>query len=284
MLTRILLALALAPTAALAQYMTVGPNGQLVPAGSTVIVAGQGGGPILATPSLGFGTPQTTAGISLADRAGISNAAPAPTAAPAEVYPGYNGEQIPAEGMPAGAAGVSETGRLINDAGPSYYAGAAYVGGGVGPAGLPVTAQTRASLGELAAKYKSSRPQNIRTYSNADAERLSGMPVHGANVTPVAAQSTGTATQQTQVAMAQPAPAVQPVANGRPSPAVRAESGQSTTTDEGATTPQVSQQSKRNQGDQDRATRLPASSTLLPLFGLLGVASGALGLWLKFRN
>lgn len=284
MFTRILLALALAPTAALAQYMTVGPNGQLVPAGSTVIVAGQGGGPILTTPSMGFGTPQTTAGISLADRAGISNAAPAPTAVPAaEAYPAYNGEQIPAEGIPAGAAGASATGRLINDAGPAYYAGAAFVGG-TGPAGLPVAAQSRASLGEVSAKYKSSRPQNIRTYSNADAERLSGMPVHGANVTPVAAQSTGTATQQTQVAMAQPAPAVQPMANGRPSPAVRAEGTQSATTDQGATTPQVSQQSKRNEGDQDRSTRLPASSTLLPLFGLLGIASGALGLWLKLRG
>src|SRR6185437_14380810 len=73
MLSRILLALTLAaPITVLAQYATTGPNGQVAPAGSTVVVVGNGGGPILSTPSVTFGTPQSTAGISLADHAGNS--------------------------------------------------------------------------------------------------------------------------------------------------------------------------------------------------------------------
>jgi hypothetical protein len=63
-----------------------------------------------------------------------------------------------------------------------------------------------------------------------------------------------------------------------------AQSSQTSAQNEGqsATTPQVSQRSNAAQknGEEDN-TRLPASSTLLPLFGVLGVASGAAGLWLK---
>src|SRR6185437_5068178 len=50
--SRILLALTLAaPITVLAQYATTGPNGQVAPAGSTVVVVGNGGGPILSTPA-----------------------------------------------------------------------------------------------------------------------------------------------------------------------------------------------------------------------------------------
>jgi hypothetical protein len=63
-----------------------------------------------------------------------------------------------------------------------------------------------------------------------------------------------------------------------------AQSSQTSAQNEGqsATTPQVSQKSNaaQNNGEEDN-TRLPASSTLLPLFGVLGLASGAAGLWLK---
>jgi hypothetical protein len=53
----------------------------------------------------------------------------------------------------------------------------------------------------------------------------------------------------------------------------------------GATTPQISQPSARAENnDQGTANRLPASSTLLPLFGLLGLASGGIGIWLKYRR
>lgn len=312
MLSRILLALTLAaPITVLAQYATTGPNGQVAPAGSTVVVVGNGGGPILSTPSVTFGTPQSTAGISLSDHAGISNTTPTNPAIPStsESYPVYSNTNTAAMGaQPATTEGVAaaptpaNTGRMINDIEPSSFAGAAYVSGApaVTVAGTAAKSGNTASLGEIAAKYKAARPQNVRTYTNADAQRLSdSMDVHGANVTPVSASSTVPATMPAP-ATTQPSPttaAAPAVSNARPSPgtpAVNTQSGQMAQTSQSqssqasaqnegqsATTPQVSQKNNaQNNGDEDN-TRLPASSTLLPLFGVLGLASGAAGLWLK---
>src|SRR6185312_15051004 len=211
MLSRILLALTLAaPITVLAQYATTGPNGQVAPAGSTVVVVGNGGGPILSTPSVTFGTPQSTAGISLADHAGISNATPTNPAIPSasESYPVYSN---------------TNTGRMINDVEPSSFAGAAYVSGAPtgAVAGTVAAPGNAASLGELAAKYKAARPQNIRTYTNADAQRLSDtMDVHGANVTPVSAGNTTPATMPAPATTQPPstAAAAPVVSNARPSP------------------------------------------------------------------
>lgn len=293
MLSRILLVLTLtAPLAVSAQYATIGPNGQVTPAGSTVIVVGSGTGPILNTPSVTFGTPAGTAGISLADRAGISNASPAPSAVPStpEPSPVYSTANLPYTGQPVSAENVSapagsNTGRLINSMGPSYYAGAGFAGGAAAaPAGAAEN-MPAASLGDVAAQYKSSRPQNIRTYTNADAERLSDtVNVRGANMNPVSAQNQPAAAPQPQLS-----------ASLRPSPAIRDETAQSgasaqsstaaATGEQGAaTTPQTSQASSSSStenNEQETGNRLPATSTLLPLFGLLGIASGAFGLWLK---
>jgi septum formation inhibitor MinC len=312
MLSRILLALTLAaPITVLAQYATIGPNGQVAPAGSTVVVVGNGGGPILSTPSVTFGTPQSTAGISLSDHAGISNATPTNPAIPStsESYPVYSNTNTAGMGVqPATTEGVAaapasaNTGRMINDIEPSSFAGSAYVSGApaVTVAGTVARPGNTASLGEVAAKYKAARPQNIRTYTNADAQRLSdSMDVHGASVTPVSASNTAPATM-TSPATTQPSSmaAGAPVAsNGRPSPgtpAVSTQSGQMAQTSQSqssqaaaqnerqsATTPQVSQKNNAQSNGEEDNTRLPASSTLLPLFGVLGLASGAAGLWLK---
>jgi hypothetical protein len=325
MVPRIFLSLILtAPVAAMAQYMTTGPNGQLVPAGSTVVVVGNGGGPLLSTPSATFATPQATTGISLSDRAGISNVTPTMQTTPAssESVPVYSNPNqaatnvLPATGeSTAVAAATASSGRLINDLGPSYFSGTGPLVGGSGPSGTSVAvhALSAASLGEIAAKYKSERPHNIRTYTNADAQRLSdSMKMGGASITPVNAQNTAPAPAQTQsqVATTQPsAPgtsaAAQPqlTASGRPSPSIRGEMAQSnagaqqsssasqTTSSStqnssaqvgqsGATTPQVAQPGNRAQ-DNDQGTRLPASSTLLPLFGLMGLISGGIGIWLR---
>jgi hypothetical protein len=332
MVPRILLSLILsAPITMMAQYMTTAPNGQLAPAGS-IMVVGNGGGPALSTPSLTFGTPAPTAGISLADRAGISNVAPTVQGVPSypESVPVYsnvtpagvngyaNGYAATGESTAVTAANAATSGRLINDLGPSYYAGTGTVSGGAGPSGTStaMNAVSGASLGEIAAQYKSARPQNIRTYTNADAQRLSdSMNVHGANINPVNAQNTPPATTQTQtqaqVAGAQPAtPTTQPQlsAGMRPSPAIRGDMTQSTSgtqsssaaqsttstssdstaqaNQSGATTPQVAEQSGRSKDkDQETGKQLPASSTLLPLFGLLGLACGGIGMWLrKYRR
>lgn len=298
---RILLVLTLAaPLALSAQYATIGPNGQIAPAGSTVIVVGSGTGPILTTPSVSFGAPAGTAGISLADRAGISNATPTTSSVPGtpESFPVYSNTNAPyAGGQPVNGdsvavAGANSAGRLIS-VGPSYYAGAGFVGSSAGgPAGAAAENAGSASLGDVAAKYKSNRPQNIRTYTNADAQRLSdSVNVHGANLNPTAAQSAVPTIPQTLQSGASGA-APQLSASMRPSPAIRDETAQSgaspqpgtaaPSNEQSATMPPTAQSSSSaGRNEQETGNRLPATSTLLPLFGLLGIASGALGLWLK---
>jgi len=299
MLPRILLTLLLtAPIPALAQYVTVGPNGQVLPAGSSVVVVGQGGGPVLGTPAATFATPTGTAGISLADRAGISLHTPSVTVAPGtgESFPVYSNTNMPSEGFQpeieeATPALQSGTEPLISDFVPgSSYGGAAYVGAAhagskagataAGVAGMP-------SLGEIAAKYKAERPQNVRTYTNADAERLSNnVDVHGVNMNPVTAQAAQPASQTQMAGTQSPAPpsTQQLAANARPSPGTPA--GTSATaysepaTSQSATTPQISQAKTSKSHDRNR---LPASSTLLPLVGVLGLGCGVLGLWLRKR-
>jgi hypothetical protein len=314
----------------MAQYVTTGPNGQVAPAGSTVVVVGNGGGPILSTPSVTFGTPPAAAGISLADRAGISNITPTNQNIPSasESFPIYSNTNQPnagttpypatGESTAVTAANAASSGRLINDMGPSYFTGTAPIGGAGNSISSPaVAAVSGLSLGEIAAKYKSGRPQNMRTYTNADAQRLSdSINVHGANITPANAQNTAPAGTQTAspvaIAQSSAAPAstnAQPQlsASMRPSPAIRGEMMQSSAgaqsgsatqsstsastgnsaqaTQSGATTPQISQPSGRTENNnQGTANRLPASSTLLPLFGLLGLASGGIGIWLKYRR
>ena len=280
MLARILLALLVtAPLSALAQYVTIGPNGQVLPAGSSVVVVGQAGPPVLTTPSVAFGTPPATPGISLSDRAGISNTTPTTAVIPSasESYPVYapNVPTIAGQTMEEGAGETAATtGRLVNDLGPSEYAGASYVGAPASP-GTPGGAMV-ASLGELAAKYKASRPQNIRTYTNADAERLNAMNLRGVNITPAAVESAQAAQPQGQAGATAPAASAPQVSTGvRPSPGVPAQAE--------ATTPQITQPPSAQQGNTGEHNRLPASSTLLPLFGALGLGCAALGLWLRKR-
>lgn len=297
MLSRILLALTLAaPITVLAQYATIGPNGQVAPAGSVVVVK-NGGGPVLSTPNMTFGTPQSTAGISLSDHAGISNTAPTNPAIPStsESYALYSNTNAAGMGVqPAmtegAAAAPAETGRMVNDIQPSSFGGAAYVSGAPAGAVAGTVAGQRnaASLGEIAARYKAARPQNIRTYTNADADRLNGsMNVHGANIAPVSASNTAPATAAPPVTQPPTTAGASPVmSNARPSPGTpgtqSGQTSQASAQNEGqsATTPQVKSNATQNNGEEDN-TRLPASSTLLPLFGVLGLASGAAGLWLK---
>jgi hypothetical protein len=282
MLPRILLTLLLAaPITALAQYVTVGPNGQVLPAGSSVVVVGQAGPPVLTTPSVAFGTPPAASGISLSDRAGISNSTPATAVIPSasESYPVYSySPNLPSTAGQPVAEGAGETaastGRLVNTLGPSEYAGAGYVGAPAVP-GTPGAAMV-ASLGEIAAKYKSSRPQNIRTYTNADADRLNAMNVRGVNINSAAVASAQAAQPQGQAAPTAPAVSAPQLSAGlRPSPGIPAQAG--------ATTPQVSQPPSAEQDSTEQRDRLPASSTLLPLLGVFGLGCGALGLWLRKR-
>jgi hypothetical protein len=66
---------------------------------------------------------------------------------------------------------------------------------------------------------------------------------------------------------------------GTPPPAPAGQEATSST----ATTPQINPNQQKN--DTQGGSRLPATSTLLPLLGILGAVSGGLGLWFRrFRK
>ena len=264
-----------------------------------------------ATPSATFAAPAPTAGISNAGRAGISNSAPLPSTVPSlsdtVVYvtrppvetvttgaPAANIENTsnnPVTGAPSGtpsevAPENSESGgRTMNDMGPSYYADA-----------LPSAGN--GSLGELSAHYKALKgTTNARMLTNDDVQQMvankNGVTV-AKNMPPLGpgslvqsgqAQQAGSqsATQNTQSTPQQE----QNAANsqgGTPPPATSGKDQPSGgVSAENSTTPQINQNQQSN--DAQGSRRLPATATILPLLGLLGLASGGIGLWFrKFRK
>lgn len=267
-------------------------------------VGGFAGG-VLATPTASFTAPQPTAGISLADRSGISSSTPVDTGVQTTLSPStliYTNVE-PVNPM-AVTTNPSALGGPIRDFGPSYYAGAASVGA------VPPT-MAAVSLGEVAAKLKAEKPtQNVRTYTNADVQRINeNMNLQGVNVNArlqqtaqpdpgVTVASGQAASSGTRVANEPPAPAVnqpQLSASARPSPAIREEQAQSApassapqptqSAQESATTPQVNQPKPGSQSEQQPSRQLPATSTLLPLLGIIGLASGGIGLvFRKYRK
>jgi hypothetical protein len=202
---------------------------------------------------------------------------------------------------------VSTLGGPIRDFGPSYYAGAASVSAAPG-----TTAAV--SLGEVAARLKGARPtQNVRNYTNADVQRINeNMSLQGVNVNARLQQSAQPTTPGITVANGQPAsssaqvttappaqaPNQQPQlsASARPSPSIREGQAQSVPSssasaatqspqESNATTPQVNQPKPGTQSGQESSRQLPATSTLLPLLGIIGLASGGIGLvFRKYRK
>jgi hypothetical protein len=281
MFRRALLVVAIATTMAVGQGTPVGstppaPAGATqvyqtpvyVPAPSPIVggyytgyYGGNGGFYGLTTPSATFTAPQPTAGISLVDRTGISSTTPVAagiqsTLAPSTlVYtnvqpvspPAAEVTAVPAPPAPAPAA-------VTPDMGPSYFASA----GGIGPSPAPAA---MVSLGEVAAQYKSRTPQNVHTYTNAEVEqanasmKLGGIDVNARLGMPPMAPAAEIAQAQ------QPA---QPSQVSRPSGAAAQ-----------PTTPQVGQPKP---GEKPPVKELPATSTLLPLLGILGLAGGGIGL------
>jgi LPXTG-motif cell wall-anchored protein len=256
-------------------YVTTAGNGQLV------------------TPQAAYGTPAPTAGISNGDRAGISNNAPissnlAPTA------PQVIGVIENAPAVPVGPIGTNtentsnpnatseESRGPANDLGPSYFL-----------PGEPGVLSPEASLGEVAAQYRAKHNANAHVYTNADIAQLRNQStgiVIAAKLTPPPAasssQQAAPATTQTQrsapaatIAQAQPpAPGPQQQAPSTSSPQSSTPSQQGNT----GTTPQINQPPANSSKEDTR--RLPATSTFLPLLGLLGLASGGLGLWFRRRR
>ena len=271
--------------AAVATFLTGVSQGQGTPAGSTSptpsgttqvyqtpvyvpapspVVGGyytgyHGGFYGLTTPSATFTSPQPTAGISLADRAGISSNTPLATGVQSTLAPSTmvytNVQPVAPIGPEVAAIPVAPAPAAVTpDMGPSYFAGA----GGVGPSPAPVPA---VSLGEVAAQYKSRPPQNARTYrtyTNEEVEKANArMNLGGINVN--ARLGATPAAPPTEVARVE-----KPPRPARPSGAAAQ-----------PTTPQVS---KPQPGEQAPVKELPATATLLPLLGILGLAGGGIGL------
>jgi hypothetical protein len=253
----------------------------MVPASPTIYVVAGGiyGTGVYVVPAPTLPVPST--GISLNGRAGISletpletggtAALPATLGLPAGTAAYGTGELMNYRlaGAPAEASEAApQQGRLINDLGPSYYVGA------TGP-----EAQPAPSLGEIAARYKAERPANVRLYTNADAERIVATVKTGSSsATPPQdspQQNSSTASAQN---LPQPPPSG-PVSSAatQTGPGRSLAQSQDSTPSGGPTTPQIKQQAQTQpQGSE----RLPATSTLLPLFSLLGLLSGGAGLWL----
>lgn len=217
----------------------------------------------IATPTARFDSPQPTAGISLADRSGISISTPSvpiqSTLQPSTVV--YTNVQpavapaAPEEIAVPETAGPAITGpRLAYELGPTRFGGEALAGAAPPPA-------VAVSLGEVAARYKTPVPPNIRRYTNEDVERMNAnMSLKGININ----------------ARLGATPAVPPAQTAQAQPPTKAPS----TSAAGAqpTTPQVV---PPQPGEQAPVKQLPATSSLLPLLGVLGVAGGGIGLLIR---
>jgi len=271
-----------------------------------IVGGGTAGSGVLSTPGGGFASPAPAAGISDAGRAGMSTNTPMNTGVQSTLE---NSTVVYVSGAPviSGPINPSSTanasGRLINDMGPSYFSNT--VGGG-----------STVSLGEVAAQIKAARgTANARMLTNDDVQKMVGnsgvtmaknMPPLGPgaamlnqasqntqNTMPQAAagsptqsassQPSGTQVAQGSAASGQAGAGQQ--RTGMPPPVDTSQgqpAGQSATAGN-STTPQINQNQQSN--DAQGRSRLPATSTFLPLLGLLGVVSGGLGLWFrKFRR
>jgi hypothetical protein len=222
-----------------------------VPATNIYVVGGglYGGGVYVVPPAAA--EPASTTGISLAGRAGISLNTPVDlgvqsTLAPANPVPAYGYGYAPS-GYSASAPTVAESPERVRELVPAYFV----------DSGTSATATSNLSLAEVAAQYRTNRPQALRTYTNADAEKL-------ANKVSIAGAKTGAAAPpaaEPPITQTQPqAPATQPelAANANRPPAV-----------------------PENPPAETATPLLPATSSYLPLLALLGLLSSGIGLWAR---
>lgn len=269
-----------------------------------MVVAGSGlyGPSVFMAPSAGFATPQAAAGATqsgfISGSAGVSLNAPAylgvtSTLGPVPlVYEGGQPGYAYAPGGFAGAPAEATTGRLINDMGPSSYAGTFAPEANGTVVNLSPPPPPAVSLGEVAASYRAVPLHPVRIYANAAGEQLERTyVVTGAaiasNVTPEKFIVLESPPSQT------PAPLAQEVNPPQALAAYPAQAQPVNPPQAQAANPQQGQEMAANTvppppiappaqtETKQEPTRLPATSTLLPLLGLLGLASGAVGLWLR---
>lgn len=275
------------------------------------------GSGVLSTPGGSFASPAPTAGISDAGRAGISANAPMNTGVQSSLE---NSTVVYTNGAPVNPSGVNIStaantpGRMINDMGPSFYSDT--VAGGANTVSLgQVAAQFKAAKAGV----------NVRTLTNDDVQKMVGsktgvtvaknMPPLGPGAAPqsagsqpssaqagTAAQSIGQGAQSSTAQTASQSSTSQTAQSGTSAsqqsqtgpagqragtpPPAQTSQGQGTGAEAAAgdsTMPQINPNQQSN--DAQGKSKLPATSTFLPLLGLLGIVSGGIGLWFRrFRR
>jgi hypothetical protein len=275
--------------------------------GNSGYVIGPIGNGQVAASTVTFASPAPTAGISEAGFAGISDHTPLPQGVQSTLPPStvvvssagaptvfYANQSAPS----AVAAPETAPETSVSNLAPSVYAGT--------NTSAPASASNASlSLGEVAAQNKTHNgAQRAHSYTNADVQNLisrrgGGNIMEAANRAPsgvlapaqnplVATTSTvppqntnsGTAPGSAQSAARS--------ANGssaQEAPAARAGNSASQTApsngvqQNAGTTPQIRQ--TRPEDKQENNQQLPATSTILPLLGLIGLVSSGLGLWFR---
>lgn len=214
------------------------------------------GGVLLNTPSASFAPPPNTAGISNSGRAGISESAPSngvQAGVPVGSYVYVPYYAYPAVGSPATGATEQPSERANNELLPSYA---------TNNVGTPVNGNGP-SLAEFAARFqRHPAPQMAKTITNADIPRE-----NAGRLTPilVAEGKLPADAQGSPTLMA--SNSAPPLRNVQPATTARGESATQT-------------QSQ----PENSSSQLPASATILPLLGMLGLASSGLGMLLRKRR
>ena len=280
--------------AGLAMFTVVSGQGQTANPSTTTPVNEPFGGPILVTPSAGFPNPVPTAGISNAGRAGISNAT--------NGIENTNAPSSPATIVSTPGASLSEPVNQneppTTDLGSSTFVQGPSDGSSASTRGASdASGVSTISLAEVSSRYKAEKgTRNAKVLSNEDVQAMlnnksgvtmaKNMPPLGSGALEQGAQAQSTASQSTtQSAQSsqQPPQNAAGTQGGTPPPAVNGQPSGAGVSAENSTTPQINQKQQSN--DTQGSGRLPATATFLPLFGLLGLVSGGIGLWFrKFKN
>jgi hypothetical protein len=232
------------------------------------------GGPVLNTPVVSLESPVTTAGISNAGRAGISNnpanalpqaSSPEPIAGFAPATPTGNAAEPYGNAAPENAV----TNGPDTTAGPEprrYDFGPSYFGDHPENAGQ-ADSTAGMSLAQIAEYYKALEAKmTVQTYTNADIPAPSRQ-------TP--ANHSRSEEDHWVATNRLPEP---PVRNTGETPTATAP--ESTAPPGAAATPSSSEQ-QQSSPQRSETQGLPASSSTLPLLGLLGVIAIGVGLWLR---
>ena len=274
--------------AALVAFSTICAIGQSANQVSPVPANGPFGGPILVTPTATLPTPAPTTGISDTGRAGFNSMT---TGAVPPIEPGAYSTNPVNAGADSGSGSptVPSAEQPTNDIAPSISINN-------GPESPAPAAYT---VVEASGRYKAGNAShNTRVLSNEDVESMlskKGGVTMAKNMPPLgpgAIEQSGQPQNAGIHAGAQnpDQPSQQsPQSNASASKGQNAQETQTAadqnaeTGANNATTPQINQSQQSN--DAKGSRRLPATATFLPLLGLLGLASGGIGLWFrKFRK